>query len=810
MRAPSWAPRTAPEADRIGPARSRPRRPPGRSGGRAAGASTSGWRRSRRPGRRPPAGVARPRARARCSRSPGGRSRGPAAPPTRSARPRRRGSRRSAPRSAAPRASRSRPPRERSPAGAESRVFLGCVRLQDRSRAAPAQLGGGARGGGGRGRAGRGVPAAGGGAGRARVVAAARRSPRRRGGRPCAVANPDRVAPGGPRPGHPCGPATQARSRPGSRPRDGVSPGSTRGGGADRAVPGAARERHGGPRCAPLGRVSGPPDRASERAHATPPGARGGARAARKPRLPIRAGGRVRAPQPLLEHTRDRGSPGGRSSPRCAREPGPPAPLCGGPGGARCRAGTGGERPRGHARPVAGGGAREHRPDRRAPRRAAAGHRARHLPRGGPLSGAAEALALCSSGPRAEALAEALADVNGRLLAAATPLQREIFQTSTLDATLLEGSLGDERAAGRRRCCPARSISLRPFLPRKGIGLALSASDIYTYRSCPLRYKFARVLRIPSEQTVHQRFGIVVHQVLERYHSEGGSTLAQMLDLLDAVWRRSGLATASPSSSCSRRPATPSPLPRAPQRADAEPVWFERAFDFRLGPHHLRGRVDRVDRLPAGRGSGVRADRLQDLAAEDRRAARGRRPAVPVRARRARRLGAGVLQPGLLLRARRPQGAGPPQRRGRGGGQGDRCSRWGRGSSDRTSSRPPPRRSARSATTGSCARRPRGSRPGMGLCSSAPLAQEALEFPREHVAGGDVLEEPLCLRCRRPARAVRRTPGCPGRSAPRARPGARSRRPPTRAPTRPPRPRSALPTRRSSASAAFGLDAAAT
>ena len=33
---------------------------------------------------------------------------------------------------------------------------------------------------------------------------------------------------------------------------------------------------------------------------------------------------------------------------------------------------------------------------------------------------------------------------------------------------------------------------------------------------------------------------------------------------------------------------------------DAEPVWFERSFSFRMGPHLLRGRVDRVDRLPDG------------------------------------------------------------------------------------------------------------------------------------------------------------------------------------------------------------------
>ncbi len=31
-------------------------------------------------------------------------------------------------------------------------------------------------------------------------------------------------------------------------------------------------------------------------------------------------------------------------------------------------------------------------------------------------------------------------------------------------------------------------------------------------------------------------------------------------------------------------------------------MWFERPFSFRLGPHHLRGRVDRVDRLAGGTG----------------------------------------------------------------------------------------------------------------------------------------------------------------------------------------------------------------
>jgi DNA helicase II / ATP-dependent DNA helicase PcrA len=201
--------------------------------------------------------------------------------------------------------------------------------------------------------------------------------------------------------------------------------------------------------------------------------------------------------------------------------------------------------------------------------------------------------------PEGQSPAEALADVNARLLAATTPLQREIFQTSTLDEMLLDS--GSDDRARAQAIVPREEHSLGPFLPRKGIGVALSASDITTYRSCPLRYKFARVLRIPTEQTVHQRFGIVVHQVLERYHSEDGRTLTQMLDLLDTVWRRSALGESESDLLLMEKARAALTIYHARlSEEDSEPVWFERAFDFRLGPHHLRGRVDRVDRLAAG------------------------------------------------------------------------------------------------------------------------------------------------------------------------------------------------------------------
>jgi DNA helicase-2/ATP-dependent DNA helicase PcrA len=209
--------------------------------------------------------------------------------------------------------------------------------------------------------------------------------------------------------------------------------------------------------------------------------------------------------------------------------------------------------------------------------------------------------------PADQSMEEALADVNARLLAAATPLQREIFLTSTLDETLIAASGGvptqQEDRARAQAIAPRGEPSLGPFLPRKGIGLALSASDIETYRSCPLRYKFARVLRIPTEQTLHQRFGIAVHQVLERYHSDGGTTLEQMLELLEAGWRRGGFGDSERERWLWEKACEA--LTRYHARLgsqDSEPVWFERAFTFRLGPHHLRGRVDRVDRLAARDG----------------------------------------------------------------------------------------------------------------------------------------------------------------------------------------------------------------
>jgi DNA helicase II / ATP-dependent DNA helicase PcrA len=213
-------------------------------------------------------------------------------------------------------------------------------------------------------------------------------------------------------------------------------------------------------------------------------------------------------------------------------------------------------------------------------------------------------LAALAQRPGDEATAEAVEAVNGLLRQVATPEQQTELDASSLDSYLL----GTERDRdSRRRLIAARhEPSLEAFLPRRGDGgLSLSASDLDLYLTCPLKYKFARVFGIPQEPTINQRFGILIHNVLERFHKEEGEPgedgLRRLNGLFQAGWRRSGFGSSDDELQYRDRALEALRLYWEREcESEAEPVWLERKFDFQIGPHHVRGRVDRVDRLPSG------------------------------------------------------------------------------------------------------------------------------------------------------------------------------------------------------------------
>ena len=211
--------------------------------------------------------------------------------------------------------------------------------------------------------------------------------------------------------------------------------------------------------------------------------------------------------------------------------------------------------------------------------------------------------------PGSEPAREALGAVNELLARVATPEQRAELDTSSLDDYVL----GEERERDARRelIAARREPSLERFIPRRGEGLALSASDIGLYRTCPLKYKFARVFAIPQEPTINQRFGILVHNVLQRFHAEemsgpagsaGTGSLDRLLGLLEAGWRRGGFGSSD--DELQYRDRAVAALARYHERHVRErpqPVWLERSFAFAIGDHQLRGRIDRVDQRPDGR-----------------------------------------------------------------------------------------------------------------------------------------------------------------------------------------------------------------
>jgi DNA helicase-2/ATP-dependent DNA helicase PcrA len=215
-------------------------------------------------------------------------------------------------------------------------------------------------------------------------------------------------------------------------------------------------------------------------------------------------------------------------------------------------------------------------------------------------------LAALAQRPGEEATAEAIAAVNGLLRQVATPEQQTELDASPLDSYLLDS---ERERDGRRRLIAARhEPSLEAFLPRRGDGaLSLSASDLDLYLTCPLKYKFRRVFGIPEEPTINQRFGILIHSVLERFHKDpgegeaGSGGLAELMDLFESGWRRSGFGSSDDELQFRDRAREAMRLYwQRESESEGEPVWLERKFDIRIGEHQVRGRVDRVDRLPDG------------------------------------------------------------------------------------------------------------------------------------------------------------------------------------------------------------------
>jgi DNA helicase-2/ATP-dependent DNA helicase PcrA len=150
-------------------------------------------------------------------------------------------------------------------------------------------------------------------------------------------------------------------------------------------------------------------------------------------------------------------------------------------------------------------------------------------------------------------------------------------------------------------------IILEKRTTKKSIPLVLpksiSVSQVETYETCPLKYKFQYIYRIPVPQNHTLTFGITVHTVLReiarRVVSGVKTGVEDGINLYYKHWNSEGFEGKSHEESQKKKGEAMirSYLLKNPYLIENKPLYVEEAFRLRLGDVTVNGRVDRVDRI---------------------------------------------------------------------------------------------------------------------------------------------------------------------------------------------------------------------
>jgi DNA helicase-2/ATP-dependent DNA helicase PcrA len=181
-----------------------------------------------------------------------------------------------------------------------------------------------------------------------------------------------------------------------------------------------------------------------------------------------------------------------------------------------------------------------------------------------------------------------------------------VLEALDLPSTAATPGAGATIASAEERLAGFAAVDL-PVLPARtpsGEPLLLSYGQIDAYLSCPLKYKYAHVLRMPVAPHHAMVYGAALHKVVQLFHHRHarGHVMSEVeLDeVLDSVWVNEGFVSRDHEEA--RLAAARASLRRF--RADqlepdaVIPTYVEREFSFDLGGDRIRGRWDRVDIQP--------------------------------------------------------------------------------------------------------------------------------------------------------------------------------------------------------------------
>ena len=139
--------------------------------------------------------------------------------------------------------------------------------------------------------------------------------------------------------------------------------------------------------------------------------------------------------------------------------------------------------------------------------------------------------------------------------------------------------------------------------------LSLSFYQVDDYLTCPLKYKYAHVLRVPLAPHHAIVYGAALHKAVQLFHHQHAKghvmSETELDEVFDSAWSNEGFmsrdheeARLTAGRTALRRFREAQLLPDA-----VIPTYVEREFSFTLGGDRVRGRWDRVDVEPIQAGS---------------------------------------------------------------------------------------------------------------------------------------------------------------------------------------------------------------
>mgnify|MGYP001563603181 CR=1 FL=1 len=130
--------------------------------------------------------------------------------------------------------------------------------------------------------------------------------------------------------------------------------------------------------------------------------------------------------------------------------------------------------------------------------------------------------------------------------------------------------------------------------------LVLSHYQIDDYLTCPLKYKYVHILRVPILQHHSIIYGKAIHEAIKEYNRKklAGKNInvKELLSIFESTWSSEGFLTREHEEQ--RFESGKNALKLFYERQEASdniPTLVEKDFSFPLGNNRVRGRWDRVD-----------------------------------------------------------------------------------------------------------------------------------------------------------------------------------------------------------------------